>query len=185
MKSLIRVQLLVTPWTVAYQAPPSMGFTPIQNKKFKKTKNKAAYKSCFAVSNFSLEPNLMKFLLCFKDAPFWVTYDLPVTLDAAVILSSLTHILLLASRTLFSPGLLPSLWLLLLSLLCWFLLIFNLQVSVDLFSPSTLPFLAFISSSLRPLNAIFCPQSHPLTQPASPAVISGLSCGHFIHPSSI
>ena len=26
VKSLSRVQLLVTPWTVAYQAPPSMGF---------------------------------------------------------------------------------------------------------------------------------------------------------------
>ena len=26
MKSLSRVQLFVTPWTVAYQAPPSMGF---------------------------------------------------------------------------------------------------------------------------------------------------------------
>ena len=26
-KSLIRVQLLTTPWTVAYQAPPSMGFS--------------------------------------------------------------------------------------------------------------------------------------------------------------
>ena len=27
MKSLSRVRLLVTPWTAAYQAPPSMGFT--------------------------------------------------------------------------------------------------------------------------------------------------------------
>ena len=27
VKSLSRVQLLVTPWTVAYQAPPSMGFS--------------------------------------------------------------------------------------------------------------------------------------------------------------
>ena len=27
MKSLSHVQLLVTPWTVAYQAPPSMGFS--------------------------------------------------------------------------------------------------------------------------------------------------------------
>ena len=27
MKSLSRVQLLETPWTVAYQAPPSMGFS--------------------------------------------------------------------------------------------------------------------------------------------------------------
>ena len=27
MKSLSRVQLLVTPWTVAYQAPSSMGFS--------------------------------------------------------------------------------------------------------------------------------------------------------------
>ena len=27
MKSLIRVQLFATPWTVAYQAPPSMGFS--------------------------------------------------------------------------------------------------------------------------------------------------------------
>ena len=27
MKSLSRVQLFVTPWTVAYQAPPSMGFS--------------------------------------------------------------------------------------------------------------------------------------------------------------
>ena len=26
-KSLSRVQLLVTPWTAAYQAPPSMGFS--------------------------------------------------------------------------------------------------------------------------------------------------------------
>ena len=26
VKSLSRVQLLATPWTVAYQAPPSMGF---------------------------------------------------------------------------------------------------------------------------------------------------------------
>ena len=26
MKSLSRVQLLATPWTAAYQAPPSMGF---------------------------------------------------------------------------------------------------------------------------------------------------------------
>ena len=26
VKSLSRVRLLVTPWTVAYQAPPSMGF---------------------------------------------------------------------------------------------------------------------------------------------------------------
>ena len=26
MKSLSRVQLFVTPWTIAYQAPPSMGF---------------------------------------------------------------------------------------------------------------------------------------------------------------
>ena len=26
VKSLSRVQLFVTPWTVAYQAPPSMGF---------------------------------------------------------------------------------------------------------------------------------------------------------------
>ena len=26
MKSLSRVQLFATPWTVAYQAPPSMGF---------------------------------------------------------------------------------------------------------------------------------------------------------------
>ena len=26
MKSLSRVRLLATPWTVAYQAPPSMGF---------------------------------------------------------------------------------------------------------------------------------------------------------------
>ena len=26
VKSLSRVQLLVTPWTAAYQAPPSMGF---------------------------------------------------------------------------------------------------------------------------------------------------------------
>jgi len=27
VKSLSRVQLLVTPWTTAYQAPPSMGFS--------------------------------------------------------------------------------------------------------------------------------------------------------------
>ena len=27
MKSLRRVQLFATPWTVAYQAPPSMGFS--------------------------------------------------------------------------------------------------------------------------------------------------------------
>ena len=27
MKSLSRVRLCVTPWTVAYQAPPSMGFS--------------------------------------------------------------------------------------------------------------------------------------------------------------
>ena len=27
LKSLSRVQLLVTPWTAAYQAPPSMGFS--------------------------------------------------------------------------------------------------------------------------------------------------------------
>ena len=27
MKLLSRVQLLVTPWTVAYQVPPSMGFS--------------------------------------------------------------------------------------------------------------------------------------------------------------
>ena len=27
MKSLSRVQLFVTPWTIAYQAPPSMGFS--------------------------------------------------------------------------------------------------------------------------------------------------------------
>ena len=27
VKSLSRVQLLATPWTVAYQAPPSMGFS--------------------------------------------------------------------------------------------------------------------------------------------------------------
>ena len=27
MKSLSHVQLFVTPWTVAYQAPPSMGFS--------------------------------------------------------------------------------------------------------------------------------------------------------------
>ena len=27
MKSLSRVQLFETPWTVAYQAPPSMGFS--------------------------------------------------------------------------------------------------------------------------------------------------------------
>ena len=27
VKSLGRVQLLVTPWTAAYQAPPSMGFS--------------------------------------------------------------------------------------------------------------------------------------------------------------
>ena len=27
VKSLSRVQLLVTPWTAAYQAPPSMGFS--------------------------------------------------------------------------------------------------------------------------------------------------------------
>ena len=29
MKSLSRVQLLVTPWTAAYQAPPSMGFSRV------------------------------------------------------------------------------------------------------------------------------------------------------------
>ena len=27
VKSLIRVRLLATPWTIAYQAPPSMGFS--------------------------------------------------------------------------------------------------------------------------------------------------------------
>ena len=27
VKSFSRVQLLVTPWTAAYQAPPSMGFS--------------------------------------------------------------------------------------------------------------------------------------------------------------
>ena len=27
MKSLSRVRLFVTPWTIAYQAPPSMGFS--------------------------------------------------------------------------------------------------------------------------------------------------------------
>ena len=27
MKSLSRVRLFVTPWTVAYQTPPSMGFS--------------------------------------------------------------------------------------------------------------------------------------------------------------
>ena len=27
MKSLSRVRLFVTPWTVAYQAPPSLGFS--------------------------------------------------------------------------------------------------------------------------------------------------------------
>ena len=27
VKSLSRVQLFATPWTVAYQAPPSMGFS--------------------------------------------------------------------------------------------------------------------------------------------------------------
>ena len=27
VKSVSRVQLFVTPWTVAYQAPPSMGFS--------------------------------------------------------------------------------------------------------------------------------------------------------------
>ena len=31
MKSLSRVQLFATPWTVAYQAPPSMGFPRQEN----------------------------------------------------------------------------------------------------------------------------------------------------------
>ena len=30
MKSLSRVQLFATPWTVAYQAPPSMGFSRLE-----------------------------------------------------------------------------------------------------------------------------------------------------------
>ena len=45
VKSLSRVWLFVTPWTAAYQAPLSMGFsrqeyTPIQNLKLKKKKKK-------------------------------------------------------------------------------------------------------------------------------------------------
>ena len=31
VKSLSRVQLLATPWTAAYQAPPSMGFSRQEN----------------------------------------------------------------------------------------------------------------------------------------------------------
>ena len=31
VKSLSRVQLFATPWTVAYQAPPSMGFSRQEN----------------------------------------------------------------------------------------------------------------------------------------------------------
>ena len=30
MKSLSRVRLLATPWTAAYQAPPSMGFSRLE-----------------------------------------------------------------------------------------------------------------------------------------------------------
>ena len=30
MKSPSRVQLLATPWTTAYQAPPSMGFSRLE-----------------------------------------------------------------------------------------------------------------------------------------------------------
>ena len=32
VKSLSRVRLLATPWTVAYEAPPSMGFPGLHNK---------------------------------------------------------------------------------------------------------------------------------------------------------
>ena len=55
VKSLSRVQLLVTPWTAAYQAPPSMGFSrqeywsgvPLQNT-HTHTHTQQSYKQFFS-----------------------------------------------------------------------------------------------------------------------------------------
>ena len=73
VKSLSRVRLLATPWTTAYQAPPSMGFsrqeyrsgvplpspipfaTEAQNCSAKLGKNKnLAFYSVVLISNFSM-----------------------------------------------------------------------------------------------------------------------------------
>ena len=39
VKLLSQVQLLATPWTVAYQAPPSMGFSILMNRLYEKQEN--------------------------------------------------------------------------------------------------------------------------------------------------
>ena len=61
VKSLSRVQLLVTPWTIAYQAPPSMGFS---RQDYWSRGHKIAifqfyYPSSFISSNSSKRRNLI------------------------------------------------------------------------------------------------------------------------------
>ena len=77
VKSLSRVQLFATPWTGAYQAPPSMGFSrqeywsgvpspspdhiiTIPKKKSKQFINIIKYSSCLSLHNFYLKKSQMK-----------------------------------------------------------------------------------------------------------------------------
>ena len=58
MKSLSHVQLLATPWTAAYQAPPSMGFSRQEYwKKKKKEKKKRVLE--WVASAFSMEAGIV------------------------------------------------------------------------------------------------------------------------------
>ena len=67
VKSLSRVQLLVTPWTAAYQAPPSMGFSrqeywsgvPSPSPRINAKQNKYL-KNIFLAWTFVITPYLMK-----------------------------------------------------------------------------------------------------------------------------
>ena len=59
MKLLSRVQLLATPWTAAYQAPPSMGFSKQEYWRGvpSPSPNNAIISSnteCMCISNFSI-----------------------------------------------------------------------------------------------------------------------------------
>ena len=64
VKSLSRVQLLATPWTAAYQAPPSMGFSRLEYSilKYKYISQDSLLTSCLIRSFLSLN-SLLFFIL--------------------------------------------------------------------------------------------------------------------------
>ena len=87
VKSLSRVQLLATPWTAAYQAPPSMGFS-----------RQEYWSGCHCLLQGQLEQGLMNMVGCimaFKDIRS--SWGCKCYLQSVTSLKSLSRVRLLAT----------------------------------------------------------------------------------------